>query len=75
MTDLFSGLLRLTYMYMYMHMRITLYMPYLGMHDSYISIAYTCTVESRDYAPPPLCMLGLDKSGEGAYTRDPYISV
>ena len=33
------------------------------------------TVESRDYAPPPLCMLGLGKSGEGAYTRDPYISV
>ena len=24
------------------------------------------TVESRDYAPPPLCMLGLGKSGEGA---------
>jgi hypothetical protein len=35
---------------------------------------YTCTVESRDYAPPPLCMLALGKSGEGAYTRDPNIS-
>ena len=34
----------------------------------------TITVESRDYAPP-LCMLGLGKSGEGAYTRDPNISV
>ena len=32
------------------------------------------TVESRDYAPR-LCMLGLGKSGEGAYTRDPNISV
>ena len=36
--------------------------------------AWYNTVESRDYAPP-LCMLGLGKSGEGAYTRDPYISV
>ena len=36
--------------------------------------AVVITVESRDYAPP-LCMLGLGKSGEGAYTRDPYISV
>ena len=35
---------------------------------------YYNTVESRDYAPP-LCMLGLGKSGEGAYIRDPYISV
>ena len=24
---------------------------------------------------PPFCMLGLGKSEEGAYTRDPYISV
>ena len=32
------------------------------------------TIESRDYAPP-LCMLGLGESGEGAYTRDSYISV
>ena len=31
-------------------------------------------IESRDYAPL-LCMLGLDKSGEGAYTRDSYISI
>ena len=31
-------------------------------------------LESRNYAPP-LCMLGLGKSGEGAYTRDPYLSV
>ena len=30
---------------------------------------HTCTVESRDYAPP-FCMLALGKSGEGAYTRD-----
>ena len=36
---------------------------------------YSITVESRDYAPPPLYMLGLGKSGEGAYTRDPNISV
>ena len=36
---------------------------------------HTCTVESRDYAPPPLCMLTLGKSGEGAYSRDRYISV
>ena len=35
----------------------------------------TCTVESRDYAPPPLCVLALDKSGEGACTKDPNISV
>ena len=32
------------------------------------------TVESCDYAPPPLCMLALGKSGEVAYLRDPYIS-
>ena len=42
---------------------------------------YIYTVESRDYAPPPpppppcACYIGLGKSGEGAYTRDPYISV
>ena len=37
---------------------------------------YTCTVESRDYAPPPpLCMLALGKNREGAYMRDPNISV
>ena len=32
-----------------------------------------CTIESHDYAP--LCMLALSKSGEGAYTWDPNISV
>ena len=25
--------------------------------------------------PPPLCMLALGKNGEGAYTRDPNVSV
>ena len=35
----------------------------------------TCTtVQSHDYTPP-LCMLALGKSGEGAYMRDHYISV
>ena len=42
-------------------------------HDVTHGIAYT--VESRDYTPPPLCMLALGKSGEGAYTQDPLISV
>ena len=29
------------------------------------------TVEFRNYPPPPpLCMLALDKTGEGAYSRD-----
>ena len=31
-------------------------------------------VHAYDY-PPPLCMLALGKSGEGAFLRDPYISV
>ena len=34
---------------------------------------YSNTVESHDYAPPPLCMLALGKNGEGAYMRDPNI--
>ena len=39
------------------------------------SLAAYIIVESRGYAPsPPLCMLGLDNSGEGAYTRDSNIS-
>ena len=33
------------------------------------------TVESHDYAPPPLCILALSKSGEGAYRWDPNISM
>ena len=32
------------------------------------------TIESCNYAPA-LCMLALDKSGEGAYSRDRYISI
>ena len=34
----------------------------------------TCTVEPRNYASPPLCMLALGKSGKGAYLWDPYIA-
>ena len=30
----------------------------------HVGVACVCTVESCDYAPPPLCMLGLGKSGE-----------
>ena len=45
-----------------------------GQYIIHATAGYTDTVESRDYAPP-LCMLGLGKSGEGAYMRDPNISV
>ena len=37
----------------------------------------TCIVESRNYAPPPFVhasAIALGKSGEEAYSQDPYIS-
>ena len=31
---------------------------------------FATTVEFHHYVPPPLCMLALGKTGEGAYMRD-----
>ena len=47
-------------------------------HDC--DIKHTCDCKYRRIPqlrppPPPLCILGLGKSGERAYTRDPNISV
>ena len=38
-------------------------------------IAYVCTVESHNYAPPLLSMLALGKTGEWAYLQDSDIYV
>ena len=54
------------------------YVIHVDMH-AYMHINSSCLLymyrRIPQLCPPPLCMLGLGKSGEGAYTRDPYISM